>query len=155
MLFAGTIEAKADAKGRVFFPSDFRRQLPESDSRIVLRRDAYQPCLVACPFSVWQREVELLRSRLNRWQPQEAMLFRQFLAGSHQTALDANGRLLLPKRLAEQCALGTAVTFVGADDRVEIWDAATMNAAFLTPEAMADAMAAVAGRLVAQPESNA
>ena len=80
MRFTGSIEAKLDAKGRVFFPSDFRRKLAEPDTILVLKRDIYQPCLVIYPYSVWEAEVETLRQRLNRWDARQAMLFRQFLA---------------------------------------------------------------------------
>ena len=38
-MFTGTIDAKIDAKGRVFLPADFRKQWPEQDERIVLKRD--------------------------------------------------------------------------------------------------------------------
>ena len=45
--FLGNIEAKADAKGRVFIPATFRKQLQAaSEERLVLRKDVYQDCLV-------------------------------------------------------------------------------------------------------------
>ena len=97
MLFAGTTEAKLDAKGRVFFPSEFRRQLTEADTQLVLKRDAFQQCLVVYPFSVWQAEVAHLRQRINRWDRREAMFFRQFLADAQMLTLDASGRILIPR----------------------------------------------------------
>ena len=52
--FLGNIEAKADAKGRVFIPATFRKQLQAaSEERLVLRKDVYQDCLVLYPESVW------------------------------------------------------------------------------------------------------
>ena len=46
--FLGNIEAKADAKGRVFIPATFRKQLQAaSEERLVLRKDVYQDCLVS------------------------------------------------------------------------------------------------------------
>ena len=48
--FLGNIEAKADAKGRVFIPATFRKQLQAaSEERLVLRKDVYQDCLVLYP----------------------------------------------------------------------------------------------------------
>ena len=45
--FLGNIEAKTDAKGRVFIPAGFRRQLQSaSEERLVLRKDVFQDCLV-------------------------------------------------------------------------------------------------------------
>lgn len=141
MVFAGTIEAKLDAKGRVFFPSEFRRQLTEGEAELVLQRDIHQPCLVVYPASVWREEVEQLRRNINRWQPREAMVFRQFLASAQRISLDTNGRLLIPKKMAESCSLDHTVCFLGVYDRVEIWSAERMSEAFLSPQDLSDTMA--------------
>ena len=140
MRFTGTIEAKLDAKGRVFFPSDFRRQLAEADARLVLKRDVYQPCLVVYPYAVWDGEVEQLRRTLNRWDPRQAMLFRQFMADVEVFTLDAAGRFLVPRRLLQACAIDHAVRFIGVDDRVELWSAEQAERAFLAPQDFAAAM---------------
>lgn len=141
MVFAGTIEAKLDAKGRVFFPSEFRRQLTEGEAVLVLQRDLHQPCLVVYPASVWLKEVEQLRKNINRWQPREAMVFRQFLASAQNISLDANGRMLIPRKLAECCGLDHTVCFIGVYDRVEIWSAEKMSEAFLNPQDLSETMA--------------
>lgn len=146
MRFTGTIDAKLDAKGRVFLPSDYRRQLLESDSRLVLKRDIYQPCLVVYPHEVWDEEVNALRSRLNRWNPKHAMLFRQFMADVEVFKLDANGRFLIPKRLLQSCDIDHAVSFVGVDDRIEIWSAERTEQPFLSPEAYAATMEELMGK---------
>ena len=66
--FLGNIEAKADAKGRVFIPATFRKQLQAaSEERLVLRKDVYQDCLVLYPDSVWFATQNQLRCRLNKW----------------------------------------------------------------------------------------
>ena len=42
MRFTGTIEAEADAKGRVFFPAMFRKVLASAgEEQLVLSRDAF------------------------------------------------------------------------------------------------------------------
>lgn len=123
MRFAGTVQAKVDAKGRVFVPSAFRRQLAAADAELVLRKDVYQPCLVIYPRSVWDNEVDQLSLRLNRWNPAEAMLFRQFLASAETLTVDAAGRILLTKQRLAEAAIDHDLVFVGVDDRVEIWSA--------------------------------
>ena len=66
--FLGNIEAKTDAKGRVFIPAVFRKQLQAaSEESLVLRKDVFQDCLVLYPESVWFKTQEQLRRRLNRW----------------------------------------------------------------------------------------
>ena len=140
MRFTGTQEAKLDAKGRVFFPSDFRRQLQADDTRLVLKRDVFQPCLVLYPYAAWLAEVDAVKSRLNRWDPVQAMLFRQFMAEVEVLNLDAAGRLLLSKLWLQQAGLSGKVRFVGADDRVELWSAEAAEQCFLRPEEFALAM---------------
>ena len=68
--FLGNIEAKTDAKGRVFIPATFRKQLQGAgEERLVLRKDVFQDCLVLYPESVWFATQEQLRQRLSKWKP--------------------------------------------------------------------------------------
>lgn len=47
MRFLGNIEAKADDKGRVFLPAQFRKALlTAGDETLVVRMDVFQSCLV-------------------------------------------------------------------------------------------------------------
>lgn len=131
MRFSGTIHAKLDAKGRVFFPSAYRRQLPSAEAELVLRRDVYAACLVIYPREAWDAEVEALSVRLNRRNPAEAMLFRQFLASAETFSLDAAGRLLLSRRHLDEVGIGREVVFVGVDDRVEVWNPERLGAALM------------------------
>lgn len=140
MRFSGTISAKLDVKGRVFLPSDFRKQLAGADTGIVLKRDIYQPCLVVFPHSVWDTEVNWLRSRVNRWNPREAMLFRLFMADVEQLSLDGNGRFLIPKRYLQACAIDHDVQFIGVDDRIEVWSETKRAECFPSPEKFAQSM---------------
>lgn len=79
--FIGNIEARTDAKGRVFLPAVFRKELqPVSDDGLVLRKDVFQPCLVLYPASVWNEQMDVLRSRLNRWNAAHQQIFRQFVS---------------------------------------------------------------------------
>ena len=121
MLFTGTIQAKLDAKGRVFFPSAFRKQLSEGEARFVLKRDAFQSCLVVYPYDVWEKEVQILRTRLSLWNARHAMVFRQFLSDVEVFTLDSNGRFIIPKRFVEAAKIENEVAFIGMDDRIEVW----------------------------------
>ncbi len=142
-MFSGTVTAKLDAKGRVFFPALFRRQLGAGETQFVVRRDVHQPCLVVFPLKSWEAEVELLRSRLNRWDARQAMVFRQYLGDAEQLQLDSAGRFLLSKRWINAAGLEHEVTFVGVDDRVEIWPLRTSE--FLQPEQYSAAVQEILG----------
>jgi len=142
MQFTGRYEARMDAKGRLFFPADFRRAFGEEAVRVVLRRDVFQPCLVVYPYDVWAAELQYLRSRLNRWNPEEAMLLRQFMADADVLELDANGRFIVPKQFRELCGEERHVVFLGLDDRIELWEAARVARPFIESETFAQKISA-------------
>ena len=96
MRFLGTIEAKIDSKGRAFLPAQFRKELQGGgEAGLVMRKDIFQPCLVLYPESVWERQTDALRSRLNRWNPMHQNVFRQFVADAETVTLDGLGSFRL------------------------------------------------------------
>ncbi len=132
MRFVGNIEAKTDAKGRVFLPSTFRKVLQtDGEEKLFLRKDIFQPCLVIYPQSVWDEQLNLLRSRLNRWNAAHQQLFRQFVADVEQITLDGNGRFLIPRRYMKMTGIEDAVRFIGMDDTIEIWSAEAAESKFM------------------------
>lgn len=140
MRFTGSINAKLDAKGRVFFPAVFRRQLAEGEVELIVRKDVYQPCLVVYPQSVWDEELRRLRQSLNHWDPKEAMVFRQFMAEAESVPLDASGRILLSKRMLRMAGIDREMFFLGMDDRIEIWSCEQMEKPFLSSEELGSAL---------------
>lgn len=122
MRFLGNIEARADAKGRVFLPAAFRKVLQASGSeQLVLRKDIFQDCLVLYPESVWNEQMDTLRGRLNRYNAQHQRIFRQFVSEVELVALDGNGRFLIPKRYLALAGIRQDVKFIGMGDTIEIW----------------------------------
>lgn len=135
MRFLGNIEAKTDQKGRVFLPATFRKELQrEGQETMVLRKDAYQHCLVLYPESVWNKLLTMMRQRLNRWNPQEQQVFRQFISEAEQIVLDGNGRFLISRRSLDFAGINGAVTFIGMDDTIEIWSAENTAEPFMPAE---------------------
>ena len=122
MRFLGNIEAKTDAKGRAFLPAVFRKMLQASGSEsLVLRKDIFQDCLVLYPESVWNEQMDTLRGRLNRYNAQHQKIFRQFVSEVEMTALDGNGRFLIPKRYLQMAGIQQNIKFIGMGDTIEIW----------------------------------
>ena len=131
MRFLGNIEAKLDAKGRVFLPAAFRKVLQGAGEQgLVMRKDVFQPCLVLYPESVWNEQMDGLRGRLSRWDRGQQQLFRRFVAGVEPVALDSNGRFIIPRRCAEQVGIAQDVRFIGMGDTIEIWPLADADGAF-------------------------
>lgn len=142
--FIGNTDARMDDKGRVFFPAVFRRALQkEGDEALMIRRDVHQNCLVLYPKSVWEQQLDELRARLNRWNAQQQMVFRQFVAGVDELPIDGNGRILIPRRLIAQLGITTDVRFIGMDDTIELWPKAQAEALLDNPDALGAALEAL------------
>lgn len=122
MRFLGNIEAKIDAKGRIFLPSVFRKQLQAAgEERLVMRKDVFQKCLTLYPESTWYEQLDTLRSRLNRWNKEEQTIYRQYMAEAEMLQLDGNGRFLINKRYQQIAEIAQEVRFIGMGDCIEIW----------------------------------
>ena len=134
MRFIGNIEAKTDSKGRVFLPACFRRILQSGGcEKVMLRKDVYQDCLVLYPEESWNEQLNLLRSRLDKWNSKHQMIFRQFVADVEELSLDSNGRILLPKRYMTMAGIIQEVRFIGMDDTIEIWAKEKLEKPFMNP----------------------
>lgn len=135
MRFLGNSEAKTDSKGRVFLPSIFRKQLQlAAEECLIMRKDTYQDCLVLYPESVWNEQMNELRSRLNRWNAKHQMIFRQFVSDVEIITLDSNGRFLIPKRYLKLAYIEQEVRFIGMDDTIEIWSKKALEKPFIDAE---------------------
>ena len=133
--FLGNIEAKTDAKGRIFIPAIFRKCLQnEGESFLVLRKDIFQNCLVLYPGSVWESEINELRSRLSKWNREQQQIFRQFVLGAERLEIDANGRVLIPKRYLQMAFIETNVRFLGVDNTIEIWAKEELEKPLVDPD---------------------
>lgn len=133
--FLGNIEAKADSKGRIFVPASFRKKLQGAGEEfLVLRKDIFQDCLVLYPGSVWEKEVEHLRSKLNKWNREQQQLFRQFVLDAERLEMDASGRILVAKRYLQMAGIEADVRFLGVDDTIEIWAKEKLEASAMSPD---------------------
>ena len=135
MRFLGNSEAKTDAKGRVFLPAVFRKQLQSAvEECLIMRKDIFQECLVLYPEKVWNEQMNELRSKLNRWNKNHQTIFRQFVSDVEIITLDSNGRFLIPKRYLKMAGIAQDVRFIGMADTIEIWAKEVADKPFIAPE---------------------
>ena len=122
MRFLGNIEAKTDAKGRVFLPATFRKVLQMAgEDVLVMRKDVHQQCLVLYPESTWNRRMDALLERVNEWDDVGQQVLRQYVSEAETLTLDGNGRFLIPKRYLQMADIVQGVRFIGINDAIEIW----------------------------------
>lgn len=146
MRFLGNIEAKIDAKGRVFLPSAFRKTLQQGgEERLVMRKDVFNKCLVLYPESVWNQQLDALRAKLNRWKRQDQQLLRQFVADAEAITLDGNGRFLIGRRYLDLAEIEQGVRFIGVDDTIEIWSTQQVEEAFMDADEFGAAFEQIMG----------
>ena len=94
--FIGKYELKADAKGRIFIPSVYRRLLPDTHrEQVVMRKDAENACLIIYPVPVWNAKLEEFKSKLDEWDPVDQLLLMQFVSEAEWLDIDSQGRVLI------------------------------------------------------------
>jgi len=144
MRFLGNIEARTDAKGRVFLPSVFRKVLSGAgEERLVLRKDVFQSCLVLYPESVWNQQTDILRTKLNRFNAQHQQIFRQYVSQVEMVTLDGNGRFLISKDFLQSAGIQQNIRFIGMDDTIEIWASEKIAAAQMSNEEFGKALESI------------
>lgn len=120
--FIGDYICKVDEKGRMLFPSAFKKQNKSaSPNRYVLKKDIFEGCLVLYTMEEWERQNTLIRKNTNPYNREHNKFLREFYRGTAELVLDSNGRLLLPKRLLEMINASKELTLTGQDSRIEIW----------------------------------
>ena len=145
--FLGKIDAKLDVKGRVFVPSVFRKVLSEEErERVVVRMEADEKYLVVYPESVWNRQVVELQSKLNEWDPDDQMLLMQFVGDAEVLEFDAQGRVLLPKRLQVRMGLESEVVFVGMVDKIAMWSKSMYEEQFAVKAKLSERLKMLGGK---------
>ena len=124
--FIGNSEARLDAKGRFFVPSTYRKLLPDDGCgrRLVMRMDPDNACIILYPEDVWNRKVGDFREKLDEWNPDDQMLLMQFVSDAEWLEIDAQGRILVPRRYLQQIGADAEVLFVGMLDRMALWSKA-------------------------------
>ena len=86
-----------------------------------MRKDVFQSCLVLYPESVWNAQMDQMRSQLSRWNRRQQQVFRKFVSEVELLVLDGNGRFLIPKRYQRMAEIEQDVKFIGMGDVIEIW----------------------------------
>jgi len=121
-VFLGTHTPRLDDKGRLFLPAKYREELAAG---LVLTK-GQERCLYVFPEPEFGRITEALRSA-----PVTAKAVRDysrvFFASASDEIPDKQGRITIPPSLRDYAALQRDCVVIGANTRLEIWDAAAWN----------------------------
>jgi MraZ protein len=118
-VFLGTHTPRLDEKGRLFLPAKYREELAGG---LVITK-GQERCLYVFPALEFGRITEALRAA-----PVTAKSVRDysrvFFASASDEVPDKQGRVTIPPALREYAALQRDCVVIGANTRLEIWDAA-------------------------------
>jgi MraZ protein len=117
-MFLGTHTPRLDEKGRLFLPAKYRDELAAG---LVLTK-GQERCLYVFPLPEFERITEALRTA-----PVTAKAVRDysrvFFASASDEVPDRQGRVTIPAALRDYAGLQRDCVVVGANTRLEIWDA--------------------------------
>ncbi len=122
-MFLGTHTPRLDEKGRLFLPAKYREELAGG---LVLTK-GQDGCLYVFPNAEFARITEVLSTA-----PVTAKAVRDysrvFFASASDEVPDKQGRVTIPQGLREYAGLERDCVVIGANTRLEIWDAAAWSA---------------------------
>lgn len=122
--FLGTHLFRLDAKGRISIPARFRAALERIGSdELVLRPSHLMPCVECWPVPAFDTLAAGL-DRLDSFSEQADDLSATLFSQAHNIRPDSDGRLVLPKGLAQHAALSDEVALVGNGAMFQIWEPA-------------------------------
>jgi MraZ protein len=121
-MFLGTHEPKLDEKGRLILPARFREDL--ADGLVITK--GQERCLYVFPMTEFTAITERLRQApVTEKAARDYM--RVMFAGAHDEVPDKQGRVTIPTGLRTYAALEKECVVIGANTRIEIWDAPSWN----------------------------
>jgi MraZ protein len=143
--FIGDYTCKLDDKGRVLLPAAFIKQMAHGmQERFVLKKDIFEKCLVLYPMDEWERQNQILRSNTNPYNREHNKFLRGYFKDTAEVSLDANNRLLLPRRLMDDIGADKEIVLAGQLGKIEIWPRNTYDAI----ESGSDDFAALAEKIM-------
>jgi len=118
----GTYECKADAKGRVMFPSALKKQLQDVMLEgFVIKRSVFNNCLEIHPMTEWNVVIGQV-NKLNRFVKKNNDFIRSYMSGLKVVDVDGSGRFLIPKDLFLFAKLDKKIVLSSSVNMIEIWD---------------------------------
>lgn len=121
-IFKDSQECKVDSKGRLLFPSIYRRGIGDAISEgFIIKRSIFTKSLELYTMERWETEVIKLQ-KLNRYKAKDQRVLRTILYGARTVEIDSAGRILLPKDLLNFAEIEDEVMLSPALAYLEIWN---------------------------------
>ncbi|KJR42777.1 MraZ [Candidatus Magnetoovum chiemensis] len=127
--FIGRYNLRADEKGRIIIPSQFRDVLKTNkSSRIYITCSLADNCLEIYPDKEWDKLMEKVKE-LPRSKSSVKYFLRRVIGSALECEMDKQGRLQIPTSLREEGGINPSeeIVMLGLTDRIEVWDRKTWD----------------------------
>ncbi len=121
-LFMDTVVNKADPKGRVSLPSDYRAIVKESKSEIVCYRSLSSPCIEGCLEDMLEKLASEMESSLDFFSQTQDDLTNLIFGDAKRFTFDSTGRIGLSDKLLKHAEITDMAVFVGKGRKFQIWN---------------------------------
>ncbi len=119
--FKGQAQYSVDAKGRLAIPAKMRAVLnPEAKNTFTITR-GFEQCIFLYPLDRWE-VIETELNALNSYTRAARNFVRSVLMWADEVALDGQGRIVIPKVLAELAGITDKALVIGSLDHIEVWN---------------------------------
>ena len=121
--FIGDYTCKLDSKGRAVVPAAFRKEMQTiGENSFVMRKNIFDECIDVYPKKEWLSLIADLRAKVNQFNREHSRFLREFFRGALEVELDANGRVLFPRKMLDTIEIDEdEIVMVGLDSKIEIW----------------------------------
>jgi MraZ protein len=113
-------------KTRLSVPSAFRAVLARTgtgEPDVVLRPSNHSPCIDVWPKAAFEAEVERRLDGLDAFSEEYEAITDELTVRVHETRVDADGRVVLPRTLLAELPLDANAVIVGRKSHFQIWSA--------------------------------
>lgn len=119
--FIGEYNCKIDSKGRILFPAALKKQLSDTNSHFIIKKDLFENCLVIYTNEEWEQQNQTIRNGINTFNKEHNRFLRGFFRGAAEMYLDSSNRILVPKRLIDAIGVNKEIVLSGLDTKIEMW----------------------------------
>lgn len=119
--FVDEYERQIDDRGRIILPSKLRDSV---SGTVYITQSTSEKCLHLYTEEEWLKVADKVNQLPTATDYNAAAFVRLFFGKATAVTVDKQGRIPLAKRLTEFAGLVKDVVLVGANTRLEIWDAA-------------------------------
>lgn len=122
--FVDEYERQLDERGRIILPSKLRDDIQNT---VYITQSTSEKCLHLYTEDEWEKVAQKVNQLPTATDRNAAAFVRLFFGKATAVTVDKQGRIPVSKRLIEYAGLSKDVVLVGANTRLEIWDAGEWN----------------------------